>query len=1596
MTCGEAAGFAGGGGIMFGRQGSSLTPTAGNGNSAAAAGVCTSPSAAAPSSTSGPATTAAPLDKSIAAALLPTTQSPRSHHGLSSSHGASSGTTSLAAMAMRTAPPDPFSLVCRNAATPANLQPGDLLALPVRHGGRLVAALLLGWAIHGGGAAGTAGPQPALTAVAADDSALGAGNLHKPPPNSIVTAASLLASATRANGGSAVNGPDATCSTVVAPVLAGEAPLQPAGTEAGASSSGMTLIPGELGQLSRLAQFLVFGLYAEPQHARTLETVAASLSGLPYCTGLHDFVAGLLEAVPELLQIRFSLRFAPIMFLTHGLGASGPAVLFASRAGGTQQGQQQQQQSTAAAAAAAAAAAVMAGDGSLGTMELFPQTLGSAAASTRPADGGDASAAVSRVRAVRMSLHHTLLAEALKPAAKLRRSVEIGPPVPAAAGGGGGGGGAGAGAGGQGVGHPQFMPFSAVSSHYAVTGPQLPSIAINSAIDEGVSANHLPNGGPGGVGAGPPSAPPLPPLVIPSTQPIYFTVVPNISSHMLEEGAPCRDLLLCANLAGCAMGSLVLAVEAPAPSAGGAVAGSTAAGSGAPAAAPGAMAAMAASGNVGAGAQAASLAAGGASVAAATTAGASNGAGFVGLGLANASMHRGSFNNLLSTAGSIPAPVLLTAPLSVLHSSRQFGMYLVCSEPLPAPLLQLVAAELQQLLEMVLGACREGVLSLLGGGRCAVELYSLQEQLLGNNSAAAGGSAAIAGHIAGAMAAALSAPSPLATGPAGATAPQAASAAMGPGTLIASRSGLGPGTSARQALARSFAAPHGRAIPRSLFHLAAGALPVGSGVGAGGGVGVGLNTTGADQFSGAVRSAGSPRLQLSQMGPSALLATQRNISTRGGGGTPGAVAAAGALLMSHQGHMHGHTPGHGEGLDGSVESLAQGVSGVDADGGMCWMLASSPEVMLEPPGAGPSPLEVMVSSMRTGLTAALTNAMVLDSSDEAKAAMNQELAAIRLYDVIGRGGQGVVFHGTLHGLETAVKVIVHRGKGEPLAHDGGDPAAGGAEGSGADAGAAAAAAGAADAAGGADGADGRNSAGDLSRIRKAKRGALELVVTGTLSSPHIVQVLASFSDVIMVRCTYRNEPTPRLRLVAKDDPILAGWASPGPLNTVACLEYCDAGTLLEAAHAGAFRPPGSSVLSGAVRPALVPLYMSLLEVALALRYLHNRRLVHCDLKPANVLLKSSSRDPRGWTCKLSDFGCVRLMTELPATPEDLAAMQQQQQQQAAVGGGRGGGAAAALSGRGGARPGATGANAAGSNLKKTVLGFRVAQPLGTIAYMSPESFIRGHTLGPGVDVYAFGILMYELLMCRAPYQGIDAQALPRMVLRQNLRPEFHPLAPPEYCHLAARCWSSSVTRRPNTVQLVSEIEALLAEAQLKESRKTSMQPRPGASSVPPAGGATPAPPAVRPPHAGAAAVAAPLPAMPAIPAAKPAMATQQAQSPSHLAAPGSNNAASGAGAAAGGGQELAVPTRAAQGSGKPSTILQPEPAPANAAAPSKAVPVAAAPAEPQVALASIEPAGPEINELVTAAAAAAGLDATVEVLQVKVPPGTEPAAECKS
>jgi serine/threonine protein kinase len=64
--------------------------------------------------------------------------------------------------------------------------------------------------------------------------------------------------------------------------------------------------------------------------------------------------------------------------------------------------------------------------------------------------------------------------------------------------------------------------------------------------------------------------------------------------------------------------------------------------------------------------------------------------------------------------------------------------------------------------------------------------------------------------------------------------------------------------------------------------------------------------------------------------------------------------------------------------------------------------------------------------------------------------------------------------------------------------------------------------------------------------------------------------------------------------------------------------------------------------AGRVRVNMYSLLLTLLEVAGGMAYLHRMGVVHCDMKPANVLLKSSNVDPRGFTAKVSDFGLSRV------------------------------------------------------------------------------------------------------------------------------------------------------------------------------------------------------------------------------------------------------------------------------------------------------------------------------------------------------------------
>ncbi|TAE04250.1 MAG: serine/threonine protein kinase [Oscillatoriales cyanobacterium] len=106
----------------------------------------------------------------------------------------------------------------------------------------------------------------------------------------------------------------------------------------------------------------------------------------------------------------------------------------------------------------------------------------------------------------------------------------------------------------------------------------------------------------------------------------------------------------------------------------------------------------------------------------------------------------------------------------------------------------------------------------------------------------------------------------------------------------------------------------------------------------------------------------------------------------------------------------------------------------------------------------------------------------------------------------------------------------------------------------------------------------------------------------------------------------------------------------------------------------------------------------IMGVLAGLDYAHRRGVVHCDIKPENILLTLGSK---GWSPRLSDFGIARRLPEIGTTRlhQEIS-------------------------------PDAT---------------------VGSPAYMAPERFYGLYS--PMSDIYAVGILLFELLMGYRPFGG---------------------------------------------------------------------------------------------------------------------------------------------------------------------------------------------------------------------------------------------------
>lgn len=173
-------------------------------------------------------------------------------------------------------------------------------------------------------------------------------------------------------------------------------------------------------------------------------------------------------------------------------------------------------------------------------------------------------------------------------------------------------------------------------------------------------------------------------------------------------------------------------------------------------------------------------------------------------------------------------------------------------------------------------------------------------------------------------------------------------------------------------------------------------------------------------------------------------------------------------------------------------------------------------------------------------------------------------------------------------------------------------------------------------------------------------------------------------------------------------------------------------------------------------------------IAAALSCAHAQRVVHRDLKPGNVML--SQRRGGGELVKVVDFGIAKVMN-----------------------------------------------SSAGSTISRSI---------GTPHYSPPEQWTRGAQIDGRADVYALGVLLFELLTKQLPFNAQSLEELIRLKLTNKpvaLR-AFLPDAPAELEALLQRMMAREPGLRPQAVNEVPALFEAAYKAALQAQAPTLVEP----------------------------------------------------------------------------------------------------------------------------------------------------------------------------
>ncbi|XP_014490367.1 serine/threonine-protein kinase HT1-like [Vigna radiata var. radiata] len=179
-----------------------------------------------------------------------------------------------------------------------------------------------------------------------------------------------------------------------------------------------------------------------------------------------------------------------------------------------------------------------------------------------------------------------------------------------------------------------------------------------------------------------------------------------------------------------------------------------------------------------------------------------------------------------------------------------------------------------------------------------------------------------------------------------------------------------------------------------------------------------------------------------------------------------------------------------------------------------------------------------------------------------------------------------------------------------------------------------------------------------------------------------------------------------------------------------------------------------------IRPKQLELYVAIkfaLDIALAMDWLHANGIIHRDLKPDNLLLTENQR-----SVKLADFGLAR---------------------------------------------------------EESVTEMMTAET-GTYRWMAPELYSTV-TLRQGekkhynnkVDVYSFGIVLWELLTNRMPFEGMsNLQAAYAAAFKQE-RPNLPEDISPDLAFIIQSCWVEDPNMRPSFSQIIRMLNKFILTLQ---------------------------------------------------------------------------------------------------------------------------------------------------------------------------------------